>query len=60
MKKAKALAKDGGLATIKYHGLDISKQQSIKNFASFLEKEHPKGIDMVVNNAGIAMTGFGK
>ncbi|KAK4691921.1 hypothetical protein P7C71_g5185, partial [Lecanoromycetidae sp. Uapishka_2] len=59
LKKAKALSQDGGLATIKYHGLDISKEQSILDFASFLKKEHPDGIDIVVNNAGIAMEGFG-
>ena len=59
LKKAKALATDGGLATIKYHGLDISNEKSIRDFAGFLKKEHPEGIDMVVNNAGIAMDGFG-
>ena len=59
LKKAKALAADGGLTTVKYHGLDISKEKSIQDFAVFLRKEHPEGIDMVVNNAGIAMNGFG-
>ena len=59
LKKVKALAADGGLATIKYHGLDISEPNSITDFAAFLKREHPDGIDMVVNNAGIAMTGFG-
>lgn len=48
----------GGLTTVKYHGVDISKTKSISDFAGFLEKEHPEGIDMVVNNAGIAMNGF--
>lgn len=60
LKKARALAEHGGLSTIKYHGMDISKPQSIKDMASFLKKEHPDGIDIVVNNAGIAMDGFGK
>ncbi len=59
LKKARALARDGGLASIKYYPLDISKRQSIMNFASFLKEEHSEGIDMVVNNAGIAMDGFG-
>ena len=59
LKKAMALAQDGGLATIKYHGLDISEEKSIGDFGIFLKKEHPEGIDMVVNNAGIAMDGFG-
>ncbi|KAF6224354.1 hypothetical protein HO133_010931 [Letharia lupina] len=58
LKKAKALVQHGGLTTVKYHGLDISKTKSILDFAGFLEKEHPEGIDMVVNNAGIAMNGF--
>jgi len=59
LKKAKALASEGGLASIQYHGLDISKPKSITDFASFLKGEHPDGVDMVVNNAGIAMNGFG-
>ena len=59
LKKAKALVQDGGLTMVKYHGLDISKTKSVLDFAGFLEKQHPEGIDMVVNNAGIAMNGFG-
>ncbi|KAL8970155.1 MAG: hypothetical protein Q9183_001651 [Haloplaca sp. 2 TL-2023] len=59
LKKAKALADDGGLTSIKYQALDISKPKSITDFATFIQKEHPEGIDMVVNNAGIAMQGFG-
>ena len=59
LRKAKVFARDGGLTTVKYHGLDISQTKSILDFAGFLEKEHPEGIDMVVNNAGIAMNGFG-
>lgn len=58
LKKAEALAIDGGLASIRYHSLDISKPKSITEFATFIETEHPEGIDMVVNNAGIAMQGF--
>ena len=60
LKKAKALAEDGGLSTVKYHTLDISEKKSIDDFATFLKKEHPQGIDFVINNAGIAMTGFGR
>ena len=59
LKKAKALVRDGGLTTVKYHGLDISKTRSVLDFAGFLGTEHPEGIDMVVNNAGVAMNGFG-
>ena len=60
LKKASVLAKDGGLTDITYHQLDISQTNSIRSFADFLKKEHPQGIDFVINNAGIAMTGFGK
>lgn len=56
--KAKALSTHGGLSTIRYHALDVSKPQSITNMASFLKKEHPDGIDIVINNAGIALDGF--
>ncbi|KAK2013623.1 carbonyl reductase [Colletotrichum eremochloae] len=58
LKQAKALSTHGGAADIKYHQLDISDSNSISNFASFLKKEHPDGIDFVINNAGIAMQGF--
>ncbi|MCJ1380298.1 hypothetical protein MMC17_003401 [Xylographa soralifera] len=56
--RAKALAHDGGLSEIRYHALDISQPPSIRAFAAFLQERHPHGIDMVINNAGIAMTGF--
>ena len=60
LKKAKALTQDGGLSTIKYHGLDISNAQSIKEAGDFMKKEHPEGIDILVNNAGIALNGFSR
>jgi len=53
LKKAKALAEDGGLTSIKFHELDIEKEESIKAFAEFLRGEHGS-VDTVVNNAGIA------
>lgn len=59
LKKAKVLVKDGGDTTIKFRTLDISETKSIHEFAEFLHKEHPEGIDVVINNAGIAMDGFG-
>ncbi|KAJ9660961.1 hypothetical protein H2201_006689 [Coniosporium apollinis] len=58
LKKAKALAADGGLTDVKFHELDIDSTDSIRSFASFLKKEHPQGVDFVINNAAIAMTGF--
>ena len=57
LKKAKALAQAGGLTTVKFHKVDINSG-NMSDFAGFLEKEHPEGIDMVINNAGIAMEGF--
>ena len=59
LKRAKALVGDGGSTTVKYHGVDISRRESVEDFKGFLEREHPEGIDVVVNNAGIAMNGFG-
>ena len=60
MKQAKVLSEDGGATTIKFRTLDISKTESIEEFASFLKEEHPEGIDILVNNAGIALEGFGE
>lgn len=58
LKEAKALAQDGGDTTITFKTLDISDESSVKEFASFLSAQHPDGVDVVVNNAGIAMDGF--
>ncbi len=57
---AKALRQDGGLTDVKYTQLDISNEASRKKFEAFLKKEHPEGIDMLVNNAGVALNGFGE
>lgn len=63
LKKAGALARDGGLSTIKYRPLDISREDSIQAMTDFLssssEEEGGGGaLDLVVNNAGIALQGF--
>ncbi|KAF6839298.1 carbonyl reductase [Colletotrichum musicola] len=58
LKKAKVLSTQGGLAEVRYHQLDISDSKSIADLAAFLKKEHPDGVDFVINNAGIAMQGF--
>ncbi|KAH8679600.1 hypothetical protein BGZ60DRAFT_234213 [Tricladium varicosporioides] len=58
VKSAKVLVQDGGDTTIKFRELDISDSKSIQSFSEFLKREHPEGIDALVNNAGIAMTGF--
>jgi carbonyl reductase 1 len=52
LKQAGVLAKDGGNTTIKFHALEISQEQSIRDFRDVLKKEHPEGIDAVINNAG--------
>ncbi|KAG7136297.1 hypothetical protein HYQ45_006122 [Verticillium longisporum] len=58
LQKSKVLATDGGATEVKHHQLDISDSKSIKTLADYLKKEHPDGIDFVINNAGIALEGF--
>ncbi|KAF1358875.1 NAD(P)-binding protein [Lizonia empirigonia] len=58
LKQAKALKADGGLAEIKYHHLDMIDSCSIESLADYLKEAHTEGIDFVINNAGIALTGF--
>lgn len=60
LKEAKALGQDGGMTDIKFHQLDIIHSGSIQGLVDHLAKEHPGGLDFVVNNAGIAMDGFSK
>ena len=55
---ANALREHGGLTDIKFHALDVSETKSIQELTQFLKKEHPGGIDIVVNNAGVALDGF--
>lgn len=55
---AKALRQDGGLTDVKYAPLDIADEASRKKFEEFLKEEHPEGIDVLVNNGGIALNGF--
>ncbi|KAE9547347.1 hypothetical protein FO519_009440 [Halicephalobus sp. NKZ332] len=38
---------------IRFHQLDITKENSVKEFAEFLKKEH-NGLDVLINNAGFA------
>jgi len=59
LKNANALTIDGGLSEIKYAPLDITSSQSIQAFAEHLQQTHGDGIDFVINNAGIALEGFG-
>ena len=48
------------LAEVKFYKLDIADTRSIKDFAEHLKRSHEEGIDFVINNAGIAMQGFGE
>lgn len=59
LQSAKALVQDGGHTDVKYHQLDISDSGSIDSLCEFLRKEHSEGIDVLVNNAGVALDGFG-
>jgi carbonyl reductase 1 len=56
--KARALDSHGGLSTIKFHDLDIADPDSIDSFVASMNMAHPDGIDVLINNAGIAMNGF--
>lgn len=60
LKQAKALKADGGLSEIKFHLFDVIDKSSVKALTDHLQKEHGDGVDFVINNAGIAMDGFGK
>ncbi|KAF9641231.1 hypothetical protein BFW01_g591 [Lasiodiplodia theobromae] len=55
---AKVLKAQGGPVSLAFKELDISKKESIDAFAADLQKDHGS-IDVVINNAGIAMEGFG-
>lgn len=54
---SKALKKHGGPVDVRYRQLDISDESSIKALAKWVETEHPEGIDVLVQNAGIATKG---
>jgi carbonyl reductase 1 len=58
LKKAKALRQDGGLTDIAFHKLDISDQVSIHNFWLYLCGQHHHGVDILINNAAVALDGF--
>jgi carbonyl reductase 1 len=43
---------------VKFHVLDIADPKSIDSFVASMKKTHPDGIDILINNAGMAMNGF--
>ncbi|KAL1618392.1 hypothetical protein SLS56_010582 [Neofusicoccum ribis] len=55
--KAKVLSAQGGPVSLTFHQLDISSPTSIDAFAATLAHTHGQ-IDIVINNAGIALDGF--
>jgi carbonyl reductase 1 len=60
LKRKNVLAANDGEegVTVKFQELDISDAGSVERFRSFVEKEHPEGVDFLINNAAIAMDGF--
>lgn len=60
LKTVKALSTHGGRVDVAYHALDISDPGSVGAFAKFLADKHGEGLDFVINNAAIAMQGFGE
>jgi carbonyl reductase 1 len=45
LRRAKALVSEGGRAEIRFHRLDIGESESVRDFAGFLGREHPDGVD---------------
>ncbi|CAH8452048.1 unnamed protein product [Schistosoma turkestanicum] len=43
---------------VKFHQLDITDRNSRKAFLTFVKKNYPNGINIAVNNAGIAYKVF--
>lgn len=55
---AKVLARDGGPVSLAFQPLDVGDAASIDAFAAQLRAAHGR-VDVLVNNAGVAMDGFG-
>lgn len=59
LKGSKVLAQDGGLTTFKFHQLDITDPNSRSALRQTIADNHgTEGIDLLINNAGIALDGF--
>ena len=39
--------------SVDYHQLDVSSPESIKSFAQIVKQNHPNGINVLINNAGL-------
>lgn len=58
LKSAKVLQEHGGPVDIRAAQLDIVDEQSLQAFVARMQEELPDGVDVLVNNAGIALDGF--
>ena len=52
--------RDGGNVDVRFHALDVAQKASVAAFAEHVRDAHPEGVDVVINNAGVAMSGFGE
>lgn len=43
--------------SVRHHSLDVTREESVRALAAFIEAEHG-GLDILVNNAGVALKGF--
>jgi len=55
----KKLAKDGGLVEIVCKELDMASSSSISSFVDGIRSEEERGVNILINNAGIAPEGTG-
>lgn len=60
LRQAKTLVRDGGNVDVRFHALDVAQHASVAAFAKHVRDAHPEGVDVVINNAGVAMSGFGE
>ena len=54
------LTTHGGRTSVEFLPLDIGRKESVTGLIDELKKRHPGGVDVVVNNAGVALQGFGE
>ena len=59
LEKAGVLSLHGGPVKINCASLDLADPRSIQAFAKGMIDSHPDGIDIVINNAGVAHDGYG-
>eukprot|EP01113_Clastostelium_recurvatum_P025574 TRINITY_DN3077_c0_g1_i2.p1 TRINITY_DN3077_c0_g1~~TRINITY_DN3077_c0_g1_i2.p1 ORF type:complete len:295 (-),score=53.87 TRINITY_DN3077_c0_g1_i2:34-918(-) len=57
VKRVLAHGDDDTKATLSYHQLDITDEGSIISMRDYLKEKHSHGIDILINNAGVATKG---